>query len=188
MKKIIVKSVVTSHQKIKLIGFFLLFFTVGLATISRYVLYAMGRLASEDLFTSGDLIPGILFLLSFVLLAFAIAKEGLLLDTNKLYQSKFIFKRSLGKTEVDLAQYTDISALGQNLSQKYAFGASPNPDQAYSYKEYRVFLLNNNHSKKFLLASCKTMDEANQLISQIVEQVNLEYKQYDPPHVGRKRR
>lgn len=74
LKKIIIQSVVTSHQKIMLIGFFLLFFTVGLATIAWYVLYAMGKIESEDAFTSSDLITGHLFLLSFVLFAIAVAK------------------------------------------------------------------------------------------------------------------
>ena len=188
LKKIIIKSVFTGHQKIMLIGFSIAFFLAGLSTVGWYVLYALGKIESDNPFSSNDLITGFLFLLSFPLIGIALAKEGLILESSKIYQSKFLFKRPVAKTELDITGFTDIGLLGQNLSQKYAFGASPNPDEAYSYKEYRVYLLNNNHSKKLLLASCKEAEQANQLISQITDQVNLERKNYDPPRSGKRRR
>jgi hypothetical protein len=67
------------------------------------------------------------------------------------------------------------------MSQKYAFGAALNPDQAYNYKEYRVYLLNSEHSVKLLLTSCKNSQQAKEIVSQIETTVGLKNTPYNPP-------
>ncbi len=181
MTKIILKPFATSHQKFLLYSFFIAFFFIGLGTIAWYIAYFMGKPVTVEPYTTTDLIVLLFFLLSFVLLGIALCKEGLMLDEKRLFKSIFLFKKPIKSSPINLDDYTDVSVLGYNMNQKYAFGASPNPDQSVDYREYRIYLLNSRHSKKHLVASIKDSAMANDTARQLVENLGLTNSRYNPP-------
>ena len=181
MKKIILGSVVSPHQKFLLYSFIIGFFLIGLGVIVWYIQYFMGEPMTQEPYASGDLLGILLFLASFVLLGITLSKQGLVINEGRLYQSVFLFKRPIRSNEIELSSFSDVTLMAHNLNRKYAFGASPNPDQSYDYKEYRVYLLNATHSKKHLIAKLKEREKAKELAGIIEKELRLSYSKYNPP-------
>lgn len=187
MKHLILKSAASGHQKVLLIGFAVLFFLWGGITTVWLLFWSFGLLPEAEV-SIGDFVLVILFLGSFYLFAIALTRVGLTIEENGLSQSRFLFGKRLKAIELDINGYCDVSILRFNMAQKVAMGAAPNPDQAVGFVEYRICLLNENHSKRKLVFTAKDQVQAKYIVTELANSFGLKYTNYNPPRSAKRRR
>jgi len=181
MKKVIIKSGFSSHQRFMLILFFIFSFILG-----TLELIAIALSETLELY-AGDYILLFLFILSLGILVLLISKEGIIIYKNKLFNSQFIFGKPYLKSEVDLNNMHDISILNYNMSQKLVFISSANPNFSEKIRVSKIFLLNENHSHKRLVLSTKKIEHAELIVNEIKNAFSLNYNNYSPPTRRRRR-
>ncbi|SEE67180.1 hypothetical protein SAMN04487765_3723 [Tenacibaculum sp. MAR_2010_89] len=182
MKKIIINSKFTSHQKLMLFLFFIFTFGIG-------VLYLLGLIPSEEMNTKRSDYIAIAFLpISVYIFALFFSKQGVVIKERKLKYSQFIFGFPFLMKNIELTNITDVSVLSSSGAQKFAFVSAGNPDLAVSSEIYKIVLLNENHSSKFLLMITRKKDLAEKMANGLSKELHLEYNIYSPPIVRRRRR
>lgn len=183
MKKLILKSSLTSHQKFVLSLLFLVSFFIG----SIYVLSLFAGLMKDSSLNLADYISLLMFPLSLVALLNLLSKNGFIIENKKLMTAKFVFKIPWSSKKVDLNDKSDICILKYKGAQKFTFAVVANPDQAYEVYNNRIYLLNSNHSVKDLIFTTKDDLDAEKAISFINESFGLNFSKYNPPVVRRRR-
>lgn len=181
MKKVIVKSGFTSHQRFMLAIFCIFFFLTGTSEIIWIII----KSASLKLYL-GDYIALFLFVASFGILGLILSKEGIIIDNHRLFNSQFIFGRPYLKTEIKLVNMTDICVLSTDISQKLAFISAVRPDFSETLRMSKIYLLNENHSQKRLVFSVRKKEHAQLIMKEIQNEFNFKFNHYNPP--TRKRR
>src|SRR5690606_23503650 len=101
--------------------------------------------------------------------------------------AKFVFKTPWKGKKVDLTDKTDISILKYKGAQKFTFAVVANPNQTYEVYNNRIYLLNSNHSVKDLIFTTKDASSAEKAVSFINENFGLNFSNYNPPTVRRRR-
>jgi hypothetical protein len=183
MKKIIINSQFTGHQKFMLSIGFIFTFTIGGFTLFG-ITYCLIKGISTDV---ADYIFLLLFPLSIFLFMLLLSKQGIIINNGELKYSQFIFKHPFMKKNIDITNVTDVCIILSNGTQKLAFVFGGNPDLAVNIESYRIFLLNKNHSSKLELITTRKSDLADQVIKGLTDELNLEYNTYNPPVVARRR-
>jgi len=184
MTKIILKSNLQSHQKMVLIFFFIVTFFIG----SLMLLALLTGAVSELGWTTGDTFHLMFFPLSLFILLNLMSKNGVVIDNNKLYKSKFIFKKVWFKKKVDMSGMTDISVLKFQGKQKYMFVVAGSPDRAYSVELQKAYLLNEKHTSKKLLFEVNDEEMAQKAVKTITQETDLVFNTYNPRFRSRRRR
>lgn len=187
MKHLILKPATTNHQKVLLIGFAILFFALGGIYFLLFIFWVFGLIEDTEIHTM-DLVIALLFPTSLLLFCIALMREGLSLSPSHLFQSRFLFGKKVKSTEVDIAGMSDICILRFNMSQKLAMGAAPNPDQAVGFEEFRICLLNENHSKRRLVFTSKRQEQAKHIVEELKTNFGLSYTAYNPPKSKKRKR
>lgn len=183
MKKLILKSSLTSHQKFFLSMLFLVLFFIG----SIYVLSLFAGLMKDFPLSLRDYISLLMFPISLVAMLNLLSKNGFIIENNELSTAKFVFKIPWSSKKVNLTDKTDISILKYKGSQKFIFALVANPNQAYEVYSNRIYLLNSNHSVKELIFTTKDDLDAEKAISFINESFGLNFSNYNPPVLRRRR-
>lgn len=181
MKKVIVDSGFTLHQRIMLSILFACLFFPG--AIIGYQCLA----SSAMKLNIGDLIAGLLLILSFGVIGLIVSKEGILIADRKLFNAQFLWGKPYWKSEVKLDGMSDVCIISYNLSQKTAFVLMANPDMAEEMRVSKVFVLNKNHSTKKLVLSTRKIEHAELLVRSIQAELGLKLSHYHPPTVNRRR-
>lgn len=183
MEKIILKSGLSGHQKFVLFLLFIVTFFLGSV---MFLALIMGWTRDVEL----GIIDYVLFFflpLSFLSLLHLLSKDGILIDSNKLFSTKFIFGFPWSKRKADLEGITDISILSFQGNQKYMFAFVANPDKGYSVSIYKIYLLNEKHTIKRILFTTKDRELAEKTIDQINKTFQFNYYKYNPRFVTRMR-
>lgn len=183
MKKLILKSALTSHQKFILFMLFIATFLIG----SDYVMaFLLGQFTGITL-NLADYISLLMFPVSLFALLHLLSKNGFVIKNGQLRTAKFVFGQSWTSKKVDLTDKTDISILKFKGVQKFTFAVVANPNQGYEVYNNKIYLLNSNHSVKDLLYTTKDEAAAEKAIGFINETCNLNFSDYNPPVVRRRR-
>ena len=181
MKKVIVDSGLTLHQRFMLSILSICFFLPGAILVYQ-------RLASNSMQQNiGDLIAGLLLIVSFSVIALLVSKEGILISERKLFNAQFLFGKPYWKSEVKLDGMSDVCIISYNLSQKMVFFSVANPDMAEEIKVSKIFVLNENHSTKRLVLSTRKIEHAELVVRSIQTELGLKLSHYHPPNVNRRR-
>ncbi|GAB5557451.1 MAG: hypothetical protein SchgKO_16640 [Schleiferiaceae bacterium] len=180
MEHTIVGPSVKPHQKVILIGCSLAFFAIGFPAVWVLIepLYSD---ATVPQFPIGGYMQLLLFVLSPLLFLYAFTRDGVSQFKDTFRTSTFLFGKPIRSITIDPKDIEEITVLQFNMKQKVAMTVAPNPDQAYDYVEYRVYGLNENHSKRTLIY--KTQDQKiAKLITEIAGRAwDAPYVQYNPP-------
>ena len=80
-----------------------------------------------------------------------------------------------------MSNAVEVSILKFNMARKVAFGTTPNPEQTEGFTEYRVYALNQNHSKRTLIFKGKDKQQAKDVVDEISKNLGYSYVQYNPP-------
>jgi hypothetical protein len=184
MKKIIINSKFSTHQKLVLTVLFLVTFFLGSLSVLAII---TGFYRENEAFLM-DYITPLLFPLSIYLFILLFSKQGVLFDEGKLKYAEFIFETVFAKKEIDLTNITDISILTYNVTQKFAFVSGARPDLAEDTALNKVYVLNENHSKKIFVLSTRKRKFAEKIVDEISKELNFKFKKYSPPRVSRRRR
>ena len=184
MTKIILKSNFQSHQKLVLILLFIVTFIIG----SLVLLALLFGESSLSEWRVGDFIILMFFPLSIFIMVNLLSKNGIVIDNNQLFTSKFIFKKPWYKRKVDMTGMTDISILKFNGKQKFMFVTAGNPDKAYSVELQKAYVLNEKHTTKKLLFEVNNEEIAQEAVNKISKEIGLNFEVYNPRFRSRKRR
>ena len=183
MQKLILNSALTAHQKFVLSLLFLVTFFIG----SIYVLsFLLGHFRDTVLY-EGDYVGFLMFPVSLYALLHLLSKNGFVIKNNELRTAKFIFKTPWKGKKVDLSDKTDISILKYKGAQRFTFAVVANPNQTYEVYNNRIYLLNSNHSVKDLIFTTKDASSAEKAVSFLNENFGLNFSNYNPPAVRRRR-
>lgn len=183
MEKIILKSNFSLHQKLVLILLFIVTFIIGIVMFTALI---MGWTKEVKL----GIVDYVMFFflpLSFLALLHLFSKNGIIIDGNKLFNSKFIFGFPWSKKQADIKGITDISILSFKGNQKYMFAFAANPDKGYSVSINKVYLLNEKHTIKNLLFTTRDRELAEKTIEKINNTFNFNYCKYNPRFNTRRR-
>ncbi|MFD0977045.1 hypothetical protein [Salinimicrobium gaetbulicola] len=183
MTKIILKSNFQAHQKLVLILLFIVTFFIGSLVLLAFLLGPANKIG----ISVWDYVYLMLFPLSLYIMLLLLSKNGVVIDDNQLFTSKFIFKKPWYRKKVDMAGMTDISILKFRGKQKFMFASAADPDKAYSVGLQRAFLLNENHTKKKLLFEVNNEEMAQQAVHTIKEETDLNFTVYSPKIRSRRR-
>jgi len=175
MKKLIVKSGLTSHQRFMLTIFCAFFFIVGTSEIIGITLFPTMKLHT------GDYIALFLFVVSLGILFLLLSKEGIIIDNHRLFNSQFIFGKPYFKTEIQLLNMTDISIMNYDMSQKLVFVSAVKPDFSEDIRVSKIYILNENHSQKRLVFSTIKRERAELIMKEIQNEFNFKFNHYNPP-------
>lgn len=122
----------------------------------------------------------------FIYLAFTIS--GVELNSNlneyRVYTKSFFRKRGKWKS---LIKYQNITLLSSNKSSSMHYGYVTGMSSSEKFKSFDVFLLNDNHYKKILLKSFREKAQAEKLILELKDELNLNYVVYSPKRITRRR-
>lgn len=175
MKKVIVKSGLTSHQRFMLIILCAFFFIVGKSEIIERTLFPIMKLHI------GNYIVVFLHVVSLGILGLLLSKEGIIIDSHKLFNSKFIFGKPYFMTEIKLLNMTDICISNYEMSQKLAFITAAKPDLSETIRVSKIYLLNENHSQKRLVISTFKKEHAELIMKEIQNEFGFKFNHYNPP-------
>lgn len=188
MKKIILKSGLTLHQKIILILVFIVTFLIGTIMLLALILKTLKFPEFEEDFIAIDYFLLFLFPLSVFFLLILLSKNGVVIFKNKdIYSAKFIFGKYWFKQKVNLTDITDISILSFKGIQKFAFVSAASPDKGYTVYNNEIHLLNEKHTTKRHLITTNDLDLAEDTVHKINETLNLNYMPYNPRFGYRRR-
>ena len=185
MKKIIIESKYSIHQKLM---FILMFFFTFLIGGSHIILIVLGLYDQFDENIVYKIVYPLLFPFSIYIFILFFSKQGILIEKDSLFYSQFFFDRPFSKKEIKLNGITDTSILTYNIQQKFAFFSAAKPDLAENVSIKKVFLLNEKHTKKEFVLSTKKIESANKIIEEINKEFNFKFKKYSPPRVRQRRR
>lgn len=180
MKKIILDSNFTLHQKIMLIATFIFSFVIGSLSLIYVVFMLLNLTESTENFEAADYFSLFLFPVSIFILLLLLSKNGLIVNKSNLYSAKFIFGKYWFKQKKDLTNITDITIFSTKAAHKFAFISVINPDKQYSVNQNKIFLLNEKHTVKRLLIQTNDIKIANEAIIQITKILGLKYMKYNP--------
>ncbi len=184
MKKIIIGSKYSIHQKLM---FVLMFFFTFLIGGSHIIIIILGLYDQLDENIVYKIIYPLLFPFSFYIFILFFSKQGIVIDKGFLFYSQFFFGKPFSKKEIKLNGITDTSILTYDIQQKFAFFSAAKPDLAEKTSIKKVFLLNENHSKKELVLSTKKIEFAEKIADEINAKFNFKFKKYSPPRIRRRR-
>ena len=168
MRKVILEDRFDTHQKMIFLIFIGLPFT---GIISR-------------LFDSLNFNPNIssffLITLYIHLVVFAFQKRGFVKKQTDLYSGAFFFDILLRKKRIVLENYNKLAVLKLRKSQKTAWLAGPNPDNANSFNSFEINILNKKHTKRKPIITLKKEYQSNKVIEFLTSNFNLTLETYSP--------
>jgi len=167
-KKIILESVFSTHQKIHLSIFGILF--IAMTILSAMNLQNLRVLLLFLIGLSG----------SFIYVAVTFSKKGFLFKNNDLYYGIFYRNYLLKKRKLDIKENTAFAVLKFKKRQKYAFFTAANPDLASEFNAFDIYLLNEKHTQKEYLISLKNEDHSFKAVSFLEENTGLKFEIYSP--------
>lgn len=148
------------------------------------LLTGAGGISSDDLEITSRIALGVFGLGAggFILTA----SEGLFVDSLgkrvRKYTTTFGLKR--GKW-VEVGGYSQITIMSNRASyNKTMKGVSPT---SFTQMLYKVFILNKNHTRKFMLYTSTSMADARTKLAIIGKELSLEEADYAPPKVKNRR-
>lgn len=109
-----------------------------------------------------------------------VSKRGLLIKANKLYRVLFFFGNPIFKKKIDLNNKPAFSILRFNKKQKFAFVSAAKPDMAHSYKSFDIYLLNQNHTKRWFILSLKEEVNSHRAIDFLTTHTILKFENFSP--------
>jgi len=168
MKKLILEYKYSGHQKLNLIIFAFLNFSL--------LLFFFNQIPKTQGFT-GFIIFGTTFT---ILVIQIVSKRGFLIKDNKLYCALFFFGNSIFKKKMDLNNKPAFSILRFNKKQKFAFVSIAKPDMVYNYKSFDIYLLNQNHTKRWFVLSLKKEINSKKTIDFLTTNTSLKFEKFSP--------
>ena len=184
MRKLILNSKYTIHQKLVLIVLFLITFLYG---FTSNILIISGEYINSKTQLIDYIFP-LLLPVSIYIFILIFSKQGIIFDSDKLSYCQFIFGIPIKKEKIYLKDITDVSVLTVNISQKFNFFSAANPDLAERFSLRKIYLLNENHSIKRLIISLKNKELSDKVVTQIQNEFNYNLNNYSPPRsIGRRR-
>jgi hypothetical protein len=120
------------------------------------------------------------FLILTGLIVSTFSKKGFVVVKNRLYKGIFFRDILLFKREINLANKPVFSILKFRKKQKYAFFTAANPDLAYEFNAFDIYLLNEKHTIKTLLISLQSEHNSQKASKFISDFTDLDYEIYSP--------
>jgi hypothetical protein len=121
------------------------------------------------------------------LFAVAFLKEGLTFENNEALKSYFLFKRKVTAKKINLDGIKEMTIMKFDMARKVAMFTTPNPEQTEDYAEYRVYGLNENHSKRVLVYNATSTEQAKLIANALAENLSLSLVAYNPPRLTKRR-
>lgn len=169
MRRLILESKLTSHQKLHVL--------LSLGGPVLIVIYKITTL--ESYFKTNALL--VLFILVFIgIVCSVFLKKGVLKVGKTLYKGTFLFNKLLVKKKVDLSDKPKVSILKFKRNQKMAWFSIASPDASLIYLKSDVTLLNEKHTEKEVLISLDNEENANQVVSFLAEHFHMKNEIYSP--------
>ena len=119
-----------------------------------------------------------ILLISVVILIFS--KNGLINNNGKIFLGYFIGKILLYKKAIDLTDKNALAVLKLKKTQKLAFFTSANPDWSQSFGTFDIALLNSKHTKKDILISLNSQENADKATDFLTKYTDLNLEVYSP--------
>lgn len=167
------------------IGSFL-FFLLGFSSIEFWFFYFFGSLEEVqytfiDVFQIGSIV------VSIVLLWYFFKEEGLYIKDNEIYRSDFFFGKPIRLIKMNIKGVTDIAVVEyKNKHPRYNEYIGRLDDFGICIV-YKVFLLNEYHTKRKLVYETNDQFMAEDIATFIENNLKLTRGVFNPPKYSRRR-
>ncbi len=184
----------TLTQKLILcsIAIFLIYF--GFPSLEFTCLYIFDPIEGESYYFI-DGFGLILILISFIILFFVGSKPGLIVKNGELQTSKFIFGKPFNSKYVNISKTKGIDIL------KFNYRDDDNEEDDMfddgrgigslgteaTITDYKVYLLNEGHSKRNLICQTYDKEEAKSVTKFLTEGLQIPRVKYNPPAARRRK-
>ena len=167
MKKTIINSRFTGHQKLMLAVFMVITFIIGFPSF----IFLFIDIPGEPNYVYGffDYFYALLFFVCILLFILLFSKQGIIIDNENLKYSLFIFGRPFFTKKIALENKTDVTILTTGTTQKLAWFSAARPDLSVSTKILEIVLLNKNHSNKESILITRKKVYAEKIIDSLFE-------------------
>lgn len=168
-------------------GFAFTFFLIGVPSLQFWALYIFDPVHGElfdviDVFQLGS------FILSLIVLWFFLKTQGLYIKNNNLFSAEFILGKPIHKKKINLKGATDVAIVRYiNRHQRYNELNMP-IDKYFMDTKYKVFILNELHSKRKLIHESDDKFAAEKIAQFIQNGLHLKLTEFNPPKSARRRR
>lgn len=127
-----------------------------------------------------------LILSAFYLVSFSLGYYGLIVKDGKLSTATFLFGSVYTSEVVDISNVKGIDIL------KFGYrGSNQDSDHIRSdltFTDYKVFMLNESHSKRKLICQTLEKEEAELVTQFLIDKLGIQRVKYNPPAARRRKR
>jgi len=169
MDRIILEDRFTLHQKL-----------IMLVCVGGPLFLMIITFLKLNLNLSGYLMLLVLVSLFAFLICIAFLKRGFIKIKSGLYRGSFFLNRLIFKKNISLKDRPKAAILKFKKSQKFAFFSAARPDLASGFNAFDIYLLNENHTKRYFVLSLKKESRAIDSMQFLTTNFNIESEVFSP--------